>query len=163
ILDNPDLDWDFRKRLIVATQRISAASGLYPTCYALKNVVDISHQVNGGGYGDIFEGTFQGRKVCIKAVRVFRSDEQKKILKQFSKEAILWGQLSHPNVLQIFGLFHSESLDRLCLVSPWMQHGDLTNYLTQHPNAPRLLLALDVSKGLQYLHGMEIVHGDLKG
>ncbi|KAG6819443.1 hypothetical protein H0H93_011829 [Arthromyces matolae] len=148
ILDNLDLDWDFRKRFIVATQRISAASGLYPTCNALKNVVDISHQVNGGGHGDIFEGTFQGRKVCIKAVR--GPDEQKKIFKQSSKEAILWGQLSHPNVLQIFGLFHSESLDRLCLVAPWMQHEDLTNYLTQHPNAPRLLLALDVSKGLQH-------------
>ncbi|KAG6847736.1 hypothetical protein H0H93_006259 [Arthromyces matolae] len=163
ILDIPDLDWDFRKKLIVATQRISATSGLYPTCYDLRGVEEISYQVNGGGYGDIFEGEFQGCRVCIKAVRIFRPDEREKILKQFSKEAILWGQLSHPNLLPIFGLFHSTSLERLCLVSPWMEHGDINRYLRQNPNAPRVLLALDVSKGLQYLHGIDIVHGDLKG
>ncbi|KAG6818671.1 hypothetical protein H0H93_002930 [Arthromyces matolae] len=165
LLDVPTLDWDFRNKLIVATQKISATSGLYPACYDLKEVEQIGYQVDGGVFGDIFKGDFDGLPVCLKAVRIFGQDERKKILKvRGSLEAILWGQLYHPNVLPFFGLFHSISLQRPCLVSPWMRHGNIINYLREHPvEAPRRLLALDVSKGLQYLHGLGIVHGDLKG
>ncbi|KAG6818351.1 hypothetical protein H0H93_005655 [Arthromyces matolae] len=164
LLDIPTLDWDFRNKLIVATQKISATSGLYPSCYDLKDVEQTSYEVDGGFFSDVFKGNSDGLPVCIKAIRIFGQGERKKILKQFSKEAILWGQFSHPNVLPFFGLFYSISLQRPCLVSPWMKHGNINKYLKDHPDeAPRLLLALDVSKGLQYLHGLGIVHGDLKG
>lgn len=72
------------------------------------------------------------------------------------------------------------SLDRqICLVSPWMQGGDLTEYLKGHPEAHRLPLVSqfsgaesltdellkvnDVAQGLLYLHENNVIHGDLKG
>ncbi|KAG6853865.1 hypothetical protein H0H87_008215, partial [Tephrocybe sp. NHM501043] len=79
----------------------------------------------------------------------------------FSKEAILWGQLEHPNLLMIFGLFQFK--DRFSIVMPWMENGDVTRYLKNNPNAPHLLLVRDVAAGLSYLHKNSIIHGDLKG
>ncbi|KAG6855866.1 hypothetical protein H0H87_009901 [Tephrocybe sp. NHM501043] len=79
----------------------------------------------------------------------------------FSNEAMLWGQLVHPNILTVFGLFRFQG--RVALVMPWVENGDITKYLKTNPDAPRLLLADDVAKGLAYLHKNGVIHGDLKG
>ncbi|KAG6818581.1 hypothetical protein H0H93_003796 [Arthromyces matolae] len=164
LLDVQDLDWDFRKKLIVATQRISARSGLYPACYVLKDVEQIGQfSVNGGGFADIYQGKFEGQLVCIKAIRLYQTSQIEHVLKQFAKEAILWGQLSHPNILPIFGLFRLTHTTRVCLVSQWMENGDITTYLKRKPDAHRLQLTYDVANGLWYLHGVGVIHGDLKG
>jgi len=34
-----------------------------------------------GGFGDVYEGTFDGSKVCIKRVRVYTQDGPEKALK----------------------------------------------------------------------------------
>ncbi|KAG6816780.1 hypothetical protein H0H87_003043 [Tephrocybe sp. NHM501043] len=162
LLDDPTLLEDFRRRLIVATQRLSTKSGLYPTCYDLKGVTqDSVEPVTGGGFADIYKGSFRGQAVCLKTIRIYQDSQLQHVLKQFSKEVILWGQLSHTNVLPIYGLFHFKN--RLCIVSPWMQNGDIVTFLRLNPKVDRLALAFDVAKGLSYLHNNSIIHGDLKG
>ncbi|KAF8059593.1 hypothetical protein FPV67DRAFT_362861 [Lyophyllum atratum] len=162
ILDMPRLSMTFRRNLIVATQRLSAGSGLYPMCYELKDIIlGNPDPVASGGFGEIFKASLYGQAVCLKAIRVYEHTEMEHVLKNFSKEAILWGQLSHPNVLPIYGLYRYRT--RACLISPWMEKGDITKYLKQMPQAPRCLLALDITKGLSYLHASSIIHGDLKG
>ncbi|KAF8071438.1 kinase-like domain-containing protein [Lyophyllum atratum] len=152
----------FRRSLIIATQRLSKKSQLYPVCYDLRDVVQEGDDpVAAGGFADIYKGTFQGQAVCMKAVRIYRNTDIEHFLKQFSKEAILWGQLLHPNVLPIYGLYRFRN--RICLVSPWMEHGDITQYLKNHPDADRVKLAVEVAEGLSYLHKNGIIHGDLKG
>ncbi|KAG5637385.1 hypothetical protein H0H81_004762 [Sphagnurus paluster] len=147
---------------MVATQRLSTDSGLYPVCYELENLsMQGGPPIASGGFADIYKGYFKGQTVCLKAVRVYEKDAIKYVLKQFSKEAILWGQLSHPNVLPIYGLFHFEN--KVCIVAPWMDYGDLRKYLNNNPTANRLRLANDVLEGLSYLHNNGIIHGDLKG
>jgi serine/threonine protein kinase len=98
----------------------------------------------------------------------------------FASEVALWRQLSHPNVLPFFGVYHWHGL--LCLVSPWMKAGNVNEFLEQFPRANRLNLVriarqfiyveisknsqvLDIARGLEYLHQMDpnVVHGDLKG
>ncbi|KAJ7731353.1 kinase-like domain-containing protein, partial [Mycena metata] len=52
---------------------------------------------------------------------------------------------------------------RLCLVSPWMENGNIYNYLKSNPvGINRLTLVIDVAIGLEHLHGLKLVHGDLK-
>ncbi|KAG6809940.1 hypothetical protein H0H92_014006 [Tricholoma furcatifolium] len=162
ILDIPNLDPTSRKKLIVATQRLSTRSGLYPACYELRDVAhDSQHPIYGGGFADIYKGNFEGQEVCLKAIRLYQNLHIEHMLKQISKEAILWGQLSHPNVLESYGVFRYNQ--RICMVAPWMENGDVSTYLKHKPDTPRLPLALDVAEGLLYLHENGIIHGDLKG
>ncbi|KAG6908633.1 hypothetical protein DXG01_003811 [Tephrocybe rancida] len=179
VLDDPSLVDDLRRRLIVATQRLSIKSGLYPICYELKDVVrEDQDPVTGGGFADIYKGSFGGQAVCLKTLRVYQDTQIKHVLKQFSKEVILWGQLSHTNVLPIYGLYQFKK--RLCIVAPWMENGDIVTYLQHNPLTDRRSLAsvthslsiqslinttqaFDIAKGLYYLHSNGIIHGDLKG
>jgi len=48
------------------------------------------------------------------------------------------------------------------MMSPWMDNGDVIQYLKKNPDANRLHLLLEIASGVQYLRHMQIVHGDLK-
>ncbi|GLB37866.1 putative protein tyrosine kinase [Lyophyllum shimeji] len=152
----------FRSHLLVATQRLAYNSGRYPTHYTLRNVTPPKEEraVHFGGFAEIWRGHYERRSICLKVAKrdgILREDQWQKVI---AKESILWGQLSHPNVLPFYGLFEFDG--KLALVSPWMEH-NLTEYLVAKPDANRLLLALDVVEGLRFLHDRKIVHGDLKG
>ncbi len=97
------------------------------------------------------------------------------------REAIVWSHLSHPNLLPFYGIYQvDDHLGRVCLVSPWMENGNVTEYLKTHPDMPRLPLVCvyifalhgmiyhirqvhDILAGLGHLHKQFVVHGDLKG
>ncbi|KAF8058732.1 kinase-like domain-containing protein, partial [Lyophyllum atratum] len=168
LLDGADsLPPSFHSHLIVATQRLAGKSGLFPTCYELDGVTTIGDSpVSDGGFALIYKGSFRARLVCLKVIpRMERATEArvKRWLKDCSKESILWGQLSHPNLLPFYGVYRFKG--EVAFVSPWMEHGDVNQYLRQseHRDANRVLLLLDIARGLQYLHRKGIVHGDLKG
>ncbi|GLB34347.1 putative CAP_GLY [Lyophyllum shimeji] len=162
LLDTNGLSAEFRRNLLVATQRLSKRSGVYPTCYKLKDVELISeHPVAAGSFADVHKGRLLGQTVCLKVIRLYQTSHVTSFLQKVAAEAILWGQLSHPNLLPIYGLFQYTT--RICLVSPWMEFGDITNFLRQRPDADRLRLVSDVARGIDYLHKDDIVHGDLKG
>lgn len=83
---------------------------------------------------------------------------QKKLL---ADQAGIWSALDHPNVQSIFGVCFF-GLMQTGLVSPWMEHGNLSEFLQHFPDERRLTLLKQASSGLQYLHETEIVHGNLK-
>ncbi|KIM82030.1 hypothetical protein PILCRDRAFT_88827 [Piloderma croceum F 1598] len=152
--------------LLDLLQALSRASGLYPECLVLKGVHMEAHPVAGGGYGDVFKGLLQGKQIAVKVLRIYQDSDLDKLLKEFSAEAVLWRQLSHPNVLPFYGVYHlEEATRRLCLTAPWMENGNIVDYLKLYPNTDCVRLALDTVQGLQYLHSLKpsIIHGDLKG
>ncbi|KAG6908624.1 hypothetical protein DXG01_003949 [Tephrocybe rancida] len=162
VLDIPGIHLSLRERFIVAIQQISARSGLYPTCYELKDVVqDGEHPQSSGGFADIYKGDFQGHVVCLKTIRLQKNTQINYALRQMSNEVLLWGQLRHRNIAIIYGIFHSQ--DKICIVSPWMTNGDVHKYMSSNPHVARLPLAADVANGLVYLHDNRMIHGDLKG
>ncbi|KAJ6509033.1 kinase-like domain-containing protein [Mycena sanguinolenta] len=149
-----------KARFFKALLRLSAACGLHPTCFTLNGVEKVGRQVAGGGFGDIWKGLVGGQIVAIKSLRQFADDDVKVSLKKLGHEAVIWRQLSHPNLLPFFGLYTFEH--RLCLVSPWMENGDLKLFLSNAPDTDRVSLITDVAMGVEYLHNEHIVHGDLK-
>jgi len=47
-----------------------------------SSVLDIScHPIASGGPGDVYEGTFNGSKVCVKRIRVYSRDGPKEATK----------------------------------------------------------------------------------
>ncbi|KAF8150262.1 kinase-like domain-containing protein [Mycena galopus ATCC 62051] len=145
-----------------ALLRLSNASGLYPRCFTLTGLKKVGQQVDGGGFGDIWKGLVNEHSVCVKIMRIFQNDRVEDLLKEFSREALIWRQLCHPNLLSFFGLYYLDN--RLCLVSPWMENGNVVEFLRKHSSdVDCLSLILDVALGLEYLHKQKVVHGDLKG
>ncbi|KAJ8077717.1 Rho guanine nucleotide exchange factor [Marasmius tenuissimus] len=153
--------------------RLSQHSGLYPQCLVVKDVKRPSGRpVGGGGFGDVYKEKLGEQMVCLKLPRIFEDTEDsdaERLIKGYIREAIVWRQLNHPNLLPFIGVYYldDEAPSQLCLISPWMDRGDLTRYLKraqkQNADVNRLLLAYDVAAGLSYLHSNGIIHGDLKG
>ncbi|KAJ7467117.1 kinase-like domain-containing protein, partial [Mycena latifolia] len=155
-------DVESRPLLSKALVRLSRESGLHPTCFVLSGLEKVGQQVAGGGFGDIWKGRVECQSVAVKIMRLFRDKDVTAALKQFGREALIWRQLSHSNLLPFFGLYYLD--DRLCLVSPWMEDGDVIEFLRNAPaDTDRSSLILDIAMGLEYLHSEHIVHGDLKG
>ncbi|KAJ3562111.1 hypothetical protein NP233_g9779 [Leucocoprinus birnbaumii] len=162
-LDPPN-SW-FRKHCLIVLYKLSTAFLIYPQCFLLTGITSHeSYPVKGGGFADIYRGSSGSQKLCLKVVRIFEESDSKRFLKVVTKEAILWGQLKHPNVVSFYGVyFLGPSPGRVCLVLPWMDNGDLTAYLKTNPLVPRAPFIHDVINGLAYLHDENIIHGDLKG
>ncbi|KAJ7843675.1 kinase-like domain-containing protein, partial [Mycena leptocephala] len=154
-----DLDsFPFSKSLILkALLRLSRESGLHPRCFVLPELHKVGNQVAAGGFGDLWKGLVHGVGVSVKIMRVFGDSDVQSILNKFSREALIWRQLAHPNILPFFGVYYLET--RLCLVSPWMENGNIMKFLEINKPATGIL---NVALGLQYLHKENVVHGDLK-
>jgi hypothetical protein len=100
-------------------------------------------------------------------------------LQQFCKEVVLWNTLSHPNVLKLVGVLGDMGEGEFITVSEWMVHGNIMEYIrNNHANRLELVRGFTglstsfikmrrqlhgAAQGLQYLHSVNLVHGDLKG
>lgn len=131
-----------------------------------------------GGTIDIWRGTLNDKPTAFNAFHVYPQDlqEARDIL---WKLVPIWKSLVHENVLPFRSV--DTSMFQLALVYDWGRNGDIMEYLESHPNVSRPKLVsvllcfvrnrsphhplklLQVAKGLQYLHSLEIVYGDLKG
>ncbi|KAJ7893803.1 hypothetical protein B0H13DRAFT_1625065, partial [Mycena leptocephala] len=45
-----------------------------------------------GGFADVWKGLIRGETVCVKVMRIYQEAD-------FYHEALIWRQLSHPNLL----------------------------------------------------------------
>ncbi|KAF9262809.1 kinase-like protein [Marasmius fiardii PR-910] len=87
------------------------------------------------------------------------------MIEDFCQEALIWTQFDHPNVLKLLGVNTSLFKADFCLVSPWMENGDIVTFLGKRTNHDRLRSIREIAAGLEYLHSHSpiIVHGDVKG
>ncbi|KAG5634158.1 hypothetical protein H0H81_003126 [Sphagnurus paluster] len=153
---------DSRRSFILASQKLTSLSGLYPSQFILKDVMPYDElPVASGTHADIRRGIFQGREVCLKTIRVYQTSIYDNILKTIAREAIFWGQLAHPNLLPFYGVY---TLGRqMSLVFPWAVNGNVVEFLKVQPSANRLLLCADIAGGLAHLHQNNFIYGCLKG
>ncbi|CAE6376777.1 unnamed protein product [Rhizoctonia solani] len=123
--------------------------GEYPMCY--------------GGLSDVFRGSLvTGEQVAVKALRIGTNDlGDSKHLKRAARELCTWSSCKHPNVHRLLGL--AQFRGRIGMVSPWMNNGNLTNYLRFISAVDLCKYCTQISQGLAHLHQMNIIHGDLKG
>ncbi|KAJ7021268.1 hypothetical protein C8F04DRAFT_922954, partial [Mycena alexandri] len=117
--------------LIRAVLRLSRVSGRHPRCFAVTDLKKEGTQVAAGYSSDLWKRSFRGKDVSIKIMRLFETSDIRVLLQEFSREALIWRQLSHPNLLPFFGLYYLDR--RLCLISPWMQNGNILAYLRNKP------------------------------
>ncbi|KAF9441786.1 kinase-like protein, partial [Macrolepiota fuliginosa MF-IS2] len=165
MLDCHDTPEDLKNQVLYAAMRLCAASGAYPQCLTLTGVCWHEDQpVASGRFGDIWRAYFKEHLVCLKVARLNQQTRTEHLTKTFSREMMVWSQLKHPNLLPFYGVccLPGDHYDRVCLVAPWKENGNVFDYLEANPQVPHLPLVFDILTGLEDLHQQGIVHGDLK-
>ncbi|KAI6165816.1 kinase-like domain-containing protein [Pisolithus thermaeus] len=80
---------------------------------------------------------------------------------QHLDEIHIWSQLRHENIIPLLGI--ATKFDHtVSMVMQWMERGNAHDYVQDEVVDPRPLL-LDIAHGLNYLHSLGVIHGDLKG
>ena len=143
-----------RRCIFIALRCLCETSQCYPACDALHNVI-VGPRERAGGSCDIYRGRHRDQVLCLKVIHIVRERNNKAMLKvipplmntvvvdlkqlqqSFLQEAILWSQLDHPNILPFYGIYHLDSERNICLVSPWLENGNLMNYLHENPTVSR--------------------------
>ncbi|KAK4762038.1 hypothetical protein SAY87_029922 [Trapa incisa] len=120
-------------------------------------------ELGSGTYGTIYHGKWRGTDVAIKRFndRCFtgKASEQEQM-------AIKLADLHHPNVVAFYGIVLDGPGGSMTTVTEYMVNGSLRTALQKSERnldkRKRLLIAMDVAFGMEYLHGKNIVHFDLK-
>ncbi|XP_020579257.1 serine/threonine-protein kinase STY46-like isoform X2 [Phalaenopsis equestris] len=115
-----------------------------------------------GSYGDLFRGTYCSRDVAIKVLKPEKLSEE--MQREFVQEVYIMRKILHRNVVQFIGACTRPP--SLCIVTEFMSGGSVYDILHKKKGIfklPALLrVAIDVSKGMNYLHQNNIIHRDLK-
>jgi len=152
-----------KRRALSLLGKLAKSAGVFPRCYELRGVeYNRDLPVAGGGFAEVFRGEYEGEAICLKVVRVYQKQEADEVLRVNVNELTLWAHLQHENILPFYGTYLDPPTQRICLVSPWMENGNLRDYLDRFPQIPRMPFIRDIIDGLQHLHDLNIVHRDLK-
>ncbi|KAG7542896.1 Protein kinase domain [Arabidopsis thaliana x Arabidopsis arenosa] len=145
-----------------------------------------SNVIARGTYGTVYKGTYDGQDVAVKVLD-WEDDGNETTAKTatnralFRQEVTVWHKLNHPNVTKFVGasmgttnlnIRSADSKGSLpqqacCVVVEYLPGGTLKQHLIRHKSKKLafkavIKLALDLARGLCYLHSEKIVHRDVK-
>ena len=134
------------------------------------DTIQLGERIGIGSYGEVHRGLWRGTEVAVK--RFLDQDLSVHLMREFTSEVDLMRRLRHPNVILLMGAV--TTTPNLSIVTEFLHRGSLFKLLhkAQPPaikaavnaESRRLRMALDVAKGMHYLHSCVpvIVHRDLK-
>ncbi|PIN16258.1 Tyrosine kinase [Handroanthus impetiginosus] len=125
-------------------------------------LLKMGEKIAAGSCGDLYRGVYLGQDVAIKVLRSEHLNNSVEV--EFAQEVAILRQVQHGNVVRFIGA--CTKLPHLCIVTEYMPGGSLYEYLHKNHLAlklPQLLkFAIDVCKGMEYLHQKNVIHRDLK-
>lgn len=127
----------------------------------------IGNKFASGAHSRIYRGIYKQRAVAVKMVRIPTHKEETRVLleQQFKSEVALLSRLYHPNIVQFIAACKKPPV--YCIITEYMSQGNLRMYLNKKEpyslsTETILRLALDISRGMEYLHSQGVIHRDLK-
>ncbi|KAI5071494.1 hypothetical protein GOP47_0013745 [Adiantum capillus-veneris] len=124
----------------------------------------VGERIGLGSYGEVYHGVWHGTEVAVK--KFLDQDISGDALKEFRREVQLMKRMRHPNVVLFMGAVMRAP--NLSIVTEILPRGSLYRLIHRSNNQlderRRMRMALDVARGMNYLHNSTpvIVHRDLK-
>eukprot|EP00795_Rhopilema_esculentum_P004706 gene4706-21000_t len=120
-------------------------------------------QIGEGFFGNVYKVTHKltSQVLVLKELKNTTDEDHKTM---FSEEIKAMHRLCHPNVLKCEGLaWHKNSL---CLLTEYITGGSLDDLLTKKSPLlstwqAKLSVALEIARGMHYLHSQGVIHRDL--
>ncbi|KAK1311152.1 Serine/threonine-protein kinase HT1 [Acorus calamus] len=188
-IDLKSLDLQFEKYLTRALSRDNNPGRPKEEWEIDLSKLDIRNVIAHGTYGTVYNGGYDGMDVAVKLLDwgedgIATEAETAALRASFQQEVAVWHKLDHPNVTKFIGASMGTSELRIpqkssdsgntsipsracCVVVEYLPGGTLKNFLIKNRRKKLaykvvVQLALDLSRGLSYLHSRRIVHRDVK-
>uniref|UniRef100_A0A7N0R8W7 non-specific serine/threonine protein kinase n=1 Tax=Kalanchoe fedtschenkoi TaxID=63787 RepID=A0A7N0R8W7_KALFE len=120
-----------------------------------------------GAFGKLYRGTYNGEEVAVKLLeRPENNLERAQLMEQqFQQEVRMLATLKHPNIVRFIGSCRKPMV--WCIVTEYAKGGSVRQFLmSRHNRAVPLRTAvkqaLDVARGMEYVHELNTIHRDLK-
>ncbi|XP_035268209.1 discoidin domain-containing receptor 2-like isoform X2 [Anguilla anguilla] len=123
---------------------------------------------------DDFSFEISDSQPILVAVKMLRADANKNARNDFLKEIKIMSRLKDPNIIRLLAVCIGS--DPLCMITEYMENGDLNQFLSRHEpedlmalfnNAPTVsysnlkYMATQIASGMKYLSSLNFVHRDL--
>jgi serine/threonine protein kinase len=126
---------------------------------------DIEGIIGEGGMGVVYRGRdpLIDRVVAIKTIRTDEEDDREELLQRLRMEARSAGKLQHPNIVIIHDFGEQDEL--AYLVMEYVEGHNLARIIKKGRHLPfdtKVDVVIQLSKGLDYAHGLGVTHRDIK-
>lgn len=151
-------------------QQKDSLDEVIPSLKASQNVndweIDVSQlqvvaKIAGGSFSNLYKGQYYGQDVAVKIIK----DEEERFCRydEFMRELTIMRKVRHRNVVQFIGACTAKP--NLCILFEYMSLGSVHDYLRKAGPlclSEVLRIAIDICRGMDYLHKMGLIHRDLK-
>ena len=124
--------------------------------------------VGRGGCAVVEKLSLEGKVLAMKTIEIMNEGEFDAMqLSQFRSEVSLLSKLQHPNIVKLHAIC-CDNIPHLALFYTFYPYGSLKKVLTQSfsispvPRQLAVKFALEIAKGMNYLHLCGIINRDLK-